>query len=279
MIDWLVLCVAERESGELRRRMHIWCIGLDKESLGGDVAEDLSLAAFALGEEIRVEGKVRAEFGEAGDHFLRTAVGVDEEAALRERVSPQQLIESAPSLQAMDGNSPIQLRGESELWEEYFFLRLGIMTFNPAVEADLANPCVGMRFQLRAQLFEPMRRTRGDIPRMQAERRNDKCLLASERNDGVPIVFPCPVHHRTADGQSRKLTEDDRALRSQTRIVEMIMRVEILHNASCRSAKARMVARTLARPFNRVGESWRSKPRAVMISGSMHSTSAAEAPS
>ena len=64
-------------------------------------------------------------------------------------------------------------------------------------------------------------------------------------------------------------------MRGETRIVEMIVRVEEVHERRWLSAKARIIARTLARPCRRVGEIWRSRWSAEKISGSMLAISAA----
>ena len=183
-------------------RAQIGGVGFDEEAVGGEVLEDGALGGFAVVEEVGVEGEISAAFDESVDHFRRPAVGVEEEAAGGQGMGAEDVPERAPGAEAVDGDGEVALGGEGELGGENFALRLGVVAGDPAVEADLADGCAGVGIELGAEVREPVGRTRGGVPRMQAEGRGDPRLIAGEGGDGGPVVLAGAVDDRAGDAEA-----------------------------------------------------------------------------
>ena len=124
---------------ELSRERHVRGVGFHEEPMGGNVAEDLATLGFAFVQEMAREGKIRAEFYKTFHHFKRAAVGVEQEAALRDGLRAENLRQQAPRFEAMDADREVLAGGKGELPREDLGLVADVEAVDPAVEPDFAN--------------------------------------------------------------------------------------------------------------------------------------------
>src|SRR5438477_10204948 len=99
MIDWFAaLRIRQRKSDPLGGKRFIRGVGLDQKPSTRDGAKSFTSAALACVSKVTRQGKVRSQFGKAGDHLLRAAERMEHKAARGPRVLAQQFVKAAPCL-------------------------------------------------------------------------------------------------------------------------------------------------------------------------------------
>src|ERR1700722_10398024 len=139
MIERLAVCVKQRNTNAFGGQWLVRRVGLDEKALQRDAAESLALAGFARVGKIARQGKIGAEFDQAGNEFGRAAVGVQKESAGRARLSLEDFQERPPGLKAMNAHRQPALGGQAELPDEHLLLLRQGVIFDPTIQSNFAD--------------------------------------------------------------------------------------------------------------------------------------------
>ena len=196
-------------------REHGGGVGLAEQAVERNEFEGGLAGGLARIEKGGVEGEVGTECDELGDEFGGAAVGMEEKAAGRARVSAQEREEFAESLEAVDGGGAVERGGEGELGQEGRDLvghgRPGDAgqarivgaggVEQPTVEADLADGGARIGEQAAMQLGQPVLGAgRAGIPRVDTVGGKDEGVGGGERGDARPVGRMSAVDHHACRG-------------------------------------------------------------------------------
>lgn len=137
MIHWLpVRSIWQGMPHPIRRQILVRGIRFDQEPVQGNFSEGVSLPRFAFVREVTRQREISAEFCEGGRHFLGSTERMQDEAAGGPGIVVQEIVESAPCLEAMDADRDFPMSRHAQLSHEDVFLGCDIGMLDPSVESD-----------------------------------------------------------------------------------------------------------------------------------------------
>ena len=167
----------------------------------------------------------------------------------------ERIVERAKRVEAVDRGGEVAFAGERELPEENLHLLLdwgavqadevrviGLGAIeHPAVEADLADAGARISVQPDEEVFLPVGGAVADIPRVQAVAGQHDGMGCSKRGHIRPVGFGRAVGHHAPYAGRGEVGEDAIQVRSEHRVVQMIMGVVEIHFTAkyAKSAKVR----------------------------------------
>ena len=230
MIDWFAtLRICQGVTVLFRRWKEIGGIRFHENSIRGQFPKEGSLCLFALMQEIRRKGKMRAPFQQERCERRRPRPRMQKKTPLRTGVFLQYLTKRFVSFDAMNRDDHIPFPGYFQLPDEDPLLILDVVSFDPAVEPCFADAGFGMPVQEIRERFLPFTGALFDIPWVEAKCGAQPPVRGAELLHGGPVRFRCAVHNAACNSQRGQFLEDRFTERSQPGIMQVLMRI-VIHN-------------------------------------------------